>query len=177
MFFGKKDDKASLEDKLKEIEQRVKGLGKKEQQVSQSQPPSISQAPPQQNVEEEKQKEEKVEEETQVPLFVKLDKYKTIVSSLMHLKTLLISLRNSLIALEQIEKTRAETFNVIIKNLEKMNEKLSLLEKEVVKPVSFSFGMPTAPYAPIEEMQSVQASIASLKAQIDQLKAELESTE
>jgi len=77
MFFGKKDDKASLEDKLKEIEQRVKGLGKKEQQVSQSQPPSISQAPPQQNVEEEKQKEEKVEEETQVPLFVKLDKYKT----------------------------------------------------------------------------------------------------
>jgi len=177
MFFGKKDDKASLEDKLKEIEQRVKGLGKKEQQVSQPQPPSISQAPLQQNVEEEKQKEEKVEEETQVPLFVKLDKYKTIVSSLMHLKTLLISLRNSLIALEQIEKTRAETFNVIIKNLEKMNEKLSLLEKEVVKPVSFSFGMPTASYAPIEEMQSVQASIASLKAQIDQLKAELESTE
>jgi tetrahydromethanopterin S-methyltransferase subunit G len=180
MFFGKKSEDISLEDRLKEIEQKVKGLEKKEQQVSQQPQPSLN-VPQQQNIEiekpVEKTKEEKVEEETQVPLFVKLDKYKTIVSSLMQLKALLISLKNSLIALEQIEKTRVETFNVIMKNLDKMNEKLSLLEKEVVKPVGFSFGMPAAPYAPIEEMQSVQASIASLKAQIDQLKAELESVE
>jgi len=177
MLFGRKEKDVSLEERLREIEQRVKGLGKKEQQASQN----VPQASLPQNIEiekpAEKTKEEKVEEETQVPLFIKLDKYKTIVSSLMQLKALLISLKNSLIALEQIEKTRVETFNVIMKNLDKMNEKLSLLEKEVVKPVSFSFGMPAAPYAPIEEMQSVQASIASLKAQIDQLKAELESVE
>jgi chromosome segregation ATPase len=176
MFFGKKDDKTSLEDKLKEIEQRVKGLGKKEQQVSQPQSSSISQLTPQQNVEEEKRKEEKAEE-TQVPLFVKLDKYKTIVSSLMQLKTLLISLKNSLMALEQIEKTRVETFNAIMKNLDKMNEKLSLLEKEVIKPVGFSFGAPITPYSSYEEIENVQASIASLKAQIDQLKAQLDSIE
>jgi tetrahydromethanopterin S-methyltransferase subunit G len=175
MFFGKKDDKTSLEDKLKEIEQRVKGLGKKEHQVSQPQP-SMSQLTPQQNVEEEKRKEEKAEE-TQVPLFVKLDKYKTIVSSLMQLKTLLISLKNSLMALEQIEKTRVETFNAIMKNLDKMNEKLSLLEKEVIKPVGFSFGAPITPYSSYEEIENVQASIASLKAQIDQLKAQLDSIE
>jgi hypothetical protein len=176
MIFRKKD--TSIEEKLREIEQRVKGFGGKEQihQPSQNTPQALAhEIKKEEHV--EKPKEEKSKEETQVPLFVKLDKYKTIVSSLMQLKTLLISLRNSLIALEQIEKTRVETFNIIIKNLDKINEKLSLLEKEVVKPVSFSFGMPTVPYTPIEEMQSVQASIASLKAQIDQLKAELESTE
>jgi len=174
MIFGKKDNDASLEKKLKEIEERVKGLKKVEEAFSQE-PSNTLSTPPTQNVNEEKIKEEKFEEEAQVPLFVKIDKYKTIVSSLMNLKTLLISLKNSLIALEQIEKMRIETFNAIMKNLDKMNEKVSALEKEVVKPIGFSFGAPIPPIPPYEELQSVQASIASLKAQIEQLKAELES--
>jgi DNA repair exonuclease SbcCD ATPase subunit len=173
MLFGKKEKDVSLEERLREIEERVKGLDKGEQKNQQDQTLTHLATQPQ-KIEVEKEKENL--EEVQVPLFVKLDKYKTIISSLMHLKTLFISLRNSLVALEQIEKTREETFKLIIKNLEKINEKLSILEREVVKPVSFSFGMPSIPYTPIEEMQNIQASIASLKAQIDQLKAELEST-
>ncbi len=175
MIFGKKD--AHLEEKLREIEERVKGLGKKEQQVPHDSQ-TISQPQQPQNVKLEKESNEKHEEEMQVPLFVKLEKYKTIVSSLMQLKALLISLRNSLLALEQIERTRIESFSVIIKNLEKMNEKISSLEKEIVKPVTFPFGIPpTTPYVEYEEVQNVQASIASLKAQIDQLKSELERLE
>jgi len=172
MIFGKKD--AHLEEKLKEIEERVKGLSKKEQQNPQtSQTASQPQRP--QDVKVEEEIDEKREEEIQAPLFVKLEKYKTIVSSLMQLKALLISLRNSLLALEQIEKTRIESFGVIIKNLEKMNEKISYLEKEIIKPVAFPFGVPpTTPFVEYEEAQNVQASIASLKAQIDQLKSELE---
>jgi hypothetical protein len=177
MLFGKKEKDINIEEKLKEIEQKVKGMTKKNDLISQSSQahldlPQITQ---EQEIKYEKPKEEKPEEETRVPLFIKLEKYKTIVSSLMQLKTLLISLKNSLMALEQIEKTRMETFSVIIKNLEKMSEKLSLLEKELVKPFGFPFGIPEITYSPIEEMQSVQASVASLKAQIDQLKAELES--
>jgi DNA repair exonuclease SbcCD ATPase subunit len=174
MLFGKKEKDVSLEERLREIEERVKGLSKGEQKNQQTDQTLTHLAAQHQKIEVEKEEENL--EEVQVPLFVKLDKYKTIISSLMHLKTLFISLRNSLVALEQIEKTREETFKLIIKNLEKINEKLSILEREVVKPVSFSFGMPSIPYAPIEEMQNIQASIASLKAQIDQLKAELEST-
>jgi len=172
MVFGKKKESSSLDEKLKEIEERVKGLGKKEE-ISKPQQtfPQISTS----TTQHEKPVEEKIEEETQVPLFVKLEKYKTIVSSLMQLKTLLVSLRNSIMALEQIEKMRIETFNAIIKNLDKMNEKISLLEKEVIKPIGFSFGSPIVSYPNYEELQSVQASIASLKAQIEQLKAELES--
>jgi len=169
MIFGKKEKDVPLEEKLKEIEERVKGLGKTEQKSSET-----TQS---QKVEEGKIREEKGEEEIQVPLFVKLDKYKNIVSSLMHLKTLLISLKNSLMTLEQIEKTRMETFNAIMKNLDKMNEKLSLLEKEVVKPIGFSLGAPIPTYPAYEEIGSVQASIASLKAQIEQLKAQLEAVE
>ena len=180
MIFEKKGDDASLEKKLKEIEERVKGLKKVEESSPQIQkpsqePPNLANITPTKNTMEEKVREEKIEEEAQVPLFVKIDKYKTIVSSLMHLKTLLISLKNSLIALEQIEKMRIETFNAIMKNLDKMNEKLSALEKEVVKPIGFTLGAPIAPLSSYEELQSVQASIASLKAQIEQLKAELES--
>jgi len=180
MIFGKKEKDDSLEKKLKEIEEKVKGLKKVEGASPQIGKPSqeLSNVPTTlstQNVTEEKAKEEKIEEETQVPLFVKIDKYKTIVSSLMHLKSLLISLKNSLVALEQIEKMRIETFNTIMKNLDKMNEKILALEKEVVKPIGFSFGTTVTPLTTYEELQSVQASIASLKAQIEQLKAELES--
>jgi len=178
MIFGRKEKDISLEEKLKEIEERVKGLGKAEQKIPQiTQPIQEFPATQKQKIEEEKTKEEKSEEEVQAPLFVKLDKYKTIVSSLMQLKALLISLRNSLMVLEQIEKTRVETFSAIMKNLDRMNEKLSLLEKEVVKPVGFSLGAPVAPYPMYEEIESVQASIANLKAQIEQLKAQLDSIE
>jgi cell division protein FtsB len=177
MIFGKREKELSIEEKLKEIEERVKGLGKSPQQNYQ--PTEMTQQSIQktQSVEEREAKTEKVEEESQVPLFVKLDKYKTIVSSLMQLKTLLISLKNSLMVLEQVEKTRVETFNAIIKNLDKMNEKISTLEKEVVKPIGFSIGAPIPTYASYEEIQSVQASIANLKAQIEQLKAQLDSVE
>jgi DNA repair exonuclease SbcCD ATPase subunit len=175
MIFGKREKELSIEEKLKEIEERVRGLGKSPQQNYQ--PTEITQQSIQktQSVEEREEKTEKVEEESQVPLFVKLDKYKTIVSSLMQLKTLLISLKNSLMVLEQIEKTRIETFNAIIKNLDKMNEKISTLEKEVVKPIGFSIGAPIPTYGSYEEIQSVQASIANLKAQIEQLKTQLDS--
>ena len=179
MIFGKKEKDVPLEEKLKEIEERVKGLGKTEQKSSEmtQTTQASSHITQSQRVEEEKIREEKGEEEIQAPLFVKLDKYKNIVSSLMHLKTLLISLKNSLMTLEQIEKTRMETFNAIMKNLDKMNEKLSLLEKEVVKPIGFSLGAPIPTYPAYEEIGSVQASIASLKAQIEQLKAQLEAVE
>ena len=177
MILGKKEKDISLEEKLKEIEERVKGLGKTEQKIPQTTQPTQESSFSSQKEGIEVTNKEKSEEEVQVPLFVKLDKYKTIVSSLMQLKTLLISLKNSLMALEQIEKTRVETFNAIMKNLDRMNEKLSLLEKEVVKPVGFSLGAPVAPYPVYEEIESVQASIANLKAQIEQLKAQLDSIE
>jgi chromosome segregation ATPase len=168
MIFGRKGKDASLEEKLKEIEERIKGLKGKE-----SVPLSQSASVPQRT--EEKPKE-KGEEETQTPLFIKLDKYKTIVSSLIQLKTLLMSLRNSLTSLEQIEKARMEALNAIIKNLDKISERLSILEKEIVKPIG-NLGLPLLSYPSYEELQNVEATIANLKAQIEQLKTQLDSLE
>ncbi|MGC9059107.1 MAG: hypothetical protein ACP5H3_01730 [Candidatus Aenigmatarchaeota archaeon] len=167
MFFKKKED-VSIEERLKEIEKKVKGL-KESENLKEEKKEELREVKP---IFEEKKKEENVEEkEQEAPLFVKLDKYKTIISSIMQLKALLLSLKNSLVALEQIEKTRTETFNLLVKNLEKMNERLSLLEKEVVKPVGVSFGSLPA----YEEVHSVQTSIANLRAEIERLKAELET--
>jgi len=175
MIFSKKEKDTSLDEKLKEIEEKVKGLGKAEQKTQQTeQPTSMPSMSEEKNIEED---DKRSEGEVQAPLFVKLDKYKNIVSSMMQLKTILISLKNYLMALEQIEKTRVDTFNAIMKNLDKMNEKLSTLEKEIVKPIGFSLGTPIVAYPTYEEIESVQASIANLKAQIEQLKAQLDSLE
>jgi len=176
MIFGKKEKNVPIEEKLKEIEEKVKGLGKVEQSGSRSnqQPAQTLQpAPSPQKAEEEIVGGKEVE--AQAPLFIKVEKYKTIVSSLMQLKALLISLKNSLVALGQIERTRMETYNTIAKNLEKINEKIAVLEKELVKPIGFPLESPILTYPAYEELESVQTSIANLKAQIEQLKAQLES--
>jgi len=156
MIFKKKED-LSVEERLKEIEKKIKGETKPE------------------NIEVPKteiKKEVETKEEVSVPLFIKLDKYKNIVSALMQLKTYTIALKNSLVALEHIEKAREETISVLSKNLEKMNEKISELEKDLVKPIGF----PYAPPETFEELSTLQTSLTSLKSQIEQLKEEIEKS-
>ncbi|MCS7094126.1 MAG: hypothetical protein RMJ18_03015 [Candidatus Aenigmarchaeota archaeon] len=177
MFFKKEKDITTIEEKLNEIEKRVKDQ-KKMQEVQ-----KIVPQPQQKEIKEdiETLKEEntqpsiktapkKVEEEVSVPLFVKLEKYKNIVSALMQIKTYLITLKNSLVALEHIEKARSETLSMLSKNLDKIGEKINELERDLVKPIGFSFGSPET----FEELSSVHTNLAALKAQIEQLKTELE---
>jgi len=122
----------------------------------------------------EKPKEEKQEEP---PLFIKLEKYRSIVAALGQLKATTQMIRSSINALAQLQKTQAETLEMIRKTLEALDKKLNELSSAIVKPSLFPLTT-TEEYVPpetYEEVQSVDATIASLKAQIEQLKQELSS--
>ena len=110
-------------------------------------------------------------EPVQAPLFIKLDRYREIISNLTQLKTLVAVVKNSLSTLIQLEKARDETIQVVKKTLSKIDEKLSILDKELVRPTGFA--PTTAPE--YHEIQSVETTIAGLKGQIEQLKAELQA--
>lgn len=112
-----------------------------------------------------------VEKPMEPPLFIKLDRYREVISNLTQLKTLVVVVKNSLSTLSQLEKARTDTIEVIKKTLDKINEKLSALDNELVKPTGFT----AAPTPEYHEIQSVETSIASLRGQIEQLKAELQA--
>ena len=120
----------------------------------------------------------KTEEKPQEPpLFIKLEKYRSIVATLSQLKATAYMIRNSLNALAQLQKTQAETLQTVKKALETLNKKLDQLSSELVKPSLLPL-TPLSEYMPPEayqEIESVDATIANLKAQIEELKRELTS--
>ena len=136
--------------------------------------PDFEQLPPLPKPVQVKKEEVKPKEPepAQAPLFIKLDRYREVISNLTQLKTLTLVVKNSLSTLVQLEKARDETVEVVKKTLDKINEKISALDKELVRPTGF--GQVTA--APeYHEIQSVETTIAGLKGQIEQLKAELQA--
>lgn len=107
------------------------------------------------------------------PLFVKIDRYRGILSAIGYLKTALVMVKNSFITLRELEKAREQTMELIVNALEKMDDKLANLDTDLVRPTGFR----ETPKGQEEyqDMETVHASIADLKGQIDQLKSELEA--
>ncbi|MEM5815000.1 MAG: hypothetical protein QXD89_00730 [Candidatus Aenigmatarchaeota archaeon] len=176
MFLKKEKKDDDLERKLKEIEMRIKGNQLTSEQQKEINQQSSKDKIIEENLQKETQEKINIEnkevEEVSAPLFIKLDKYKNLVSSLMQLKTYLITLKNTIVAIEQLEKVRMESISTLSKTIEKMNEKISELEKYLVKPIGFTFG----PTETMEELFAVQSTLSSLKTQIENLKSELEKT-
>jgi hypothetical protein len=112
------------------------------------------------------------------PLFIKIDRYRQILSAVGHLKTTMIMIKNSLITLSELDKARDETFKLVQDAIEKLEGRLNSLDQELVRPSGFHDK--TTPYDATEkpqyqDVETIEATIADLKGQIEQLKTELDS--
>lgn len=115
--------------------------------------------------------EEAEEKPIYAPLFVKLNKYRQILNVLGQMKTTIVILRNSFATLDQLEKAKAETLSLMRETVDKLREKIAALDRELIRPAGFrTFEEPE-----YKEAEAVEATLADLKGQIEQLKAELES--
>jgi len=122
-----------------------------------------------------------IERPSFAPLFVKIDRYRQILNAIGNLKTTMIMLKNSLITLNELDKARGETFKVVQDAIGKLEGRLNSLDQELVRPS----GLQERPAAPsydmaierpeYQDVETVEATIADLKGQIEQLKSELES--
>ncbi|TAL46742.1 hypothetical protein EPN87_04530 [archaeon] len=118
------------------------------------------------------QHEEHVEEPRSfAPLFVKLDKYKGLLSAMGYLKTNLVMLRSSLAILKDLDKLRDENLKIVEEGMEKMDKKLATLDSEFLRPSGFR----EEAHHDVKDVESLEGTIADLKGQIDQLKSELET--
>lgn len=111
------------------------------------------------------------EKTTVAPLFVKIERYRQILSTIGTLKTSLVVVKNCLDTLEQIEKARDQTFEIVSDVVGKMDDKLINLDNELLRPAGFHTSTETSPEQ--QDVRSIEATVSELRGQIDQLKNEL----
>jgi len=111
------------------------------------------------------------EKPTVAPLFVKMDRYRQILTTIGNLKTALMIVKNSLATLRQIEKVRDDTFNIVTDIIEKMDDRLIELDNNLLRPAGFHESEDVSPEH--QDIRSIEATVADLQGQIEQLKGEL----
>lgn len=105
------------------------------------------------------------------PLFVKMDRYRDIISTIGNLKTAVMIVKNSLVTLHQIEKARDDTFDIINDIVKKVDDKLIDLDNNLLRPAGFheSAGGSSERH----DIRGIEATVTDLQGQIEQLKSEL----
>ncbi len=168
-LFGKKKEKVD-DQKMKEIFAQVDEILKNSPAQPAEEKDQPKPAEPQKPADAV---EERVDRPTFAPLFVKIDRYRQILNTLGYLKTAMIMIKNSFVTLNELERARLETSSLIKEALEKIDKKISALDTELIRPAGFH---DTAQSEKLEyqDVETVEATVADLKGQIDQLKAELD---
>jgi len=114
---------------------------------------------------------EKQKEEKNIPLFVKLDKYKSILGIINDIKSILFFAKNSLLVQKQIESLLEENKKVLEEAVQKMDEKIAMLERELTKPGLYEARREEAR----EESKDLDNTLEELKKQIESLKEDLKN--
>lgn len=122
---------------------------------------------------EHKEEKENLEEQPAVyaPLFVKIDRYRNIISSVSSLRNTAIVVKNTLSVMNELEKTKQQTTSLMREAIEKLEKRLNSLDNELVRPAGLNTQAPTEVY---QDVHNVEATLADLKSQIQQLKSELQ---
>ena len=152
-LFGRKEDvKEEIQDIEKAIEETVEALPKFEEKPIKK----IIQEP---------------ERPAFAPLFVKLDRYNKILSSLSELKTTLVAIKNAFVLLNEVERLRQESLMVIENAIQSIDKKLIALDSEFLKPASYRGEAPVE----IHTTEGLEGSLTDLRSRIEKLKSELQS--
>jgi len=105
------------------------------------------------------------------PLFVKINRYRGIISSVIYMKNALKVLLNSFAILKELDRVRDQTNGVVNDTLNGIEKKLIELDNDLIRPTGFNMEAPSDDYS---DHHNVEATVSDLRSQIKQLKNELE---
>lgn len=113
-------------------------------------------------------KEVKREKPMIAPLFIKLDRYRQILSHLQELRRTLGSIKNAFSILNELDRLRYENMKSLQGTIELVDKKLADLDSEFLRPAGFQEEVPSEEY-----VEGLETELDDLKNQVNELKSEL----
>lgn len=110
------------------------------------------------------------ERPTAAPLFVKVDRYRHVLSTIASLKSSLSTIKSSLAALDQIDKLKGDAVDVISQMVSKLDQKLAVLDSDLLRPAGYHDTGEASEYS---DVRGIEATVSDLQGQIEQLRSEL----
>ncbi len=104
------------------------------------------------------------------PIFIKLDRYHTILSSLTEVRKGLDAIKNVFAYISELEKMKSESFKMLHDMVAKMDKKLTYLDSEFLRPPGFE--APESQQA--MEPGNLEDMISSMRGKIDELRSQIE---
>lgn len=110
-------------------------------------------------------------EKSFAPLFVKIDRYRSILTSIAELKTIMMMMKNTFSVLSELERIKSDSLKLIQNSLERIDKKLVALDSEFLRPSGFQEEFPQE----LHTTESLEATIDDLRSQVEQLRAEMKN--
>lgn len=104
------------------------------------------------------------------PLFIKIDKYSSILNTINDLKATVSMAKNAMVVQKEIEKLAEENRKMIEEGFNKINTRLAQIDQEFIKPKGFKKHMKK-----IKKQPELDSVVNDLKSQVDDLRTELEN--
>ena len=162
-LFGlrKKKEVKEAKDIIKELEKEERYLEKKM--------PEAERMPEKIQTGVEKTAEQKPSAEF-APLFVRINKYNQILSTMNYLKTTINAVKSSISILKELDKLREENLKMVETAVNKVEQRLLTLDSSFMRPSGF-----VEDVGELQNVESVELTLGDLKNQINQLKAQIDT--
>jgi len=124
---------------------------------------------PMKEIQTQPTQKEKIKKPKFAPLFVKIDRYSSVLNILNDLKATTMMVKNTLEVQKEIEKLAEENRRMIEDSINKIDSKLIRLDSEFIRPKGFKDDLK------MEKKSDLVGVVGDLKSQVDDLKSELEN--
>ena len=111
-----------------------------------------------------------IEKPAFAPLFVKLERYRQILTSLEELRKTMEVIKSAFLTLNELDRLRYENMKIVESTVETVDKRLASLDAEFLRPSGFREELPSEAYT-----EGLESELSGLRNQIEQLKSELKT--
>ncbi len=109
------------------------------------------------------------EKETAAPLFVKVDKYRDLITSIHEMKLYVSSTKQVFSVLQEVESLRSDALNVLRATLQRLERSVVEMDSELLRPQGVTLTEEKS-----SEVSHIESSLSELQKQLLDLKRELQ---
>ena len=109
-------------------------------------------------------------EESDAPLFVKVEKYKEMLRSIREMLAFVSGVKQLFTVLNEIEAVRADAINIMRATVQRLEKNMIQIDSELLRPKGFEF----EEKVPETELYHIEDSLNDLQKQLGTLKKDLE---